>query len=285
MRFLPLLFPLLTTGVFSQSAAISPKVNFQLGLATAYSVSAPNSFAGLDEKDMFIDEMSVSNMRGNFGSGLNYLLELDLKLKNTIKVGVDFSMFNSSELVLLSYNRDSISRLMTSRTQQVRMMPHVTLNVPLQKMTFQAEAGVILPLKSASDFQLLEKNTNSGNTTKATQHYTYNFSFGFYQSIGFEKHLGKNMFLRSQLGLNLFAQTTSYRTAESYTLNDADQLASLPLYEQESKYFPNLNNFSNNADYNPEYVLSKPKDELQQSHAFSSVFFSIGFAYQFARNN
>ncbi|MGV3632601.1 MAG: hypothetical protein ACO1O6_15450 [Bacteroidota bacterium] len=273
MRFFPLLMLLLSFQAFSQG--------FQLGLSTAYSVSAPNSFAGQDEKDMFVDELSVSNMRGNFGSGPNYLLECDLRLKNKIKVGIDFSYFKSNELVLKSYNRDSISQLITSRTQQMRMMPHVTLSVPLTKLTFEAEAGVIMPLKSYSDFHVLESNSSSGLTRKSSQHYTYNFSFGFYQAIGFEKKFGTGFLLKSQLGINLFAQTTRYKTTTSYLVNDADQKSQLSLYEQETQYFPNLNNFSNNADYNPDYVTAKAKDELAVSHSFSSLFFGISLAYEF----
>ncbi|MCE3295826.1 MAG: hypothetical protein K0R65_1540 [Crocinitomicaceae bacterium] len=273
MRFFTLLIILISLRAFSQG--------FQVGIGSAYSVSAPNSFAGQDEKDMFLDEMSISNMRGNFGAGLNYSLELDFRLKNTIKVGVDFSYFKSNELVIRSYNRDSISQLITAQTQQIRMMPHVTLNVPLSKISFEAEAGVILPVTSYSDFHLLESNSNSGVKQSATQHYTYNFSFGFYQSIGFEKRFQEHFLLKSQLGINLFAQTTRYRTTTGYQVNDADQLSQLSLYEQETQYYPNLNNFSNNADYNPEYITTKPKDELTVSHSFSSLFFGISLAYEF----
>lgn len=275
MRIFPLLWVLLSFQGFTQS--------FQLGLSSAYSVSAPNSFAGQDEKDMFIDELSVSNIRGNFGTGLSYLLESDLRLKNNVKLGVDFSYFKSNELLLRSYNRDSISRLTTSITQQISLLPHVTLSVPLTKITFEAEAGIILPMKSYSDFQLLESNVSSGVTSKATQHYTYNFSFGFYQGIGFEKQAGRNFFIKSQLGIRLFSQTTHHRSTTSYTVNDADQKALLSLYEQETVYYPNLNNFSNNADYNPEYLSTKAKDELMQSHSFSSLYFSVSIAYEFKK--
>ena len=275
MRFFVLLFCFSATGIFAQT--------FQLGMSSAYSVSAPNSFSGLDEKDMFLDEMSISNLRGNLGAGQHYALELNLKLQKNVRMGVNLAYFRGNKTVFKSYDRDSMYQMISGHSVQWRLMPHVILDIPFEKLSFQTESGLIIPLRSQSEFQLEETNRNSGLSTLVTESYSYHFSFGFYQSIGFEKRLGNHFLLKSHFGLNLFAQTTRKRITETYLVNGTDQKHLLTLYELESTYYPNLNNFSNNAAYNPIYTTSKPKDELMIPHSFSGMYLNVGFIYEFRK--
>lgn len=258
--------------------------NYQIGLHSNLYLSEQNSYSGYNEEQLLPDEVTYSNTKGNFGAGFSYGIEFNKFIIQNASIGIGLSNFKSFELRLLNYDRNNLQQHVTAQMNQIRLNPKIGFFVPVKKFKFLTETGIILPFNTKTNYNFKESHTLNDSTRTFTEQYKYNFSFGFSQKIGFEVNLSKKVKLKSSLGFMLFSQTTKTRKTLSYEINATDQLQNLSLYESQTNYFPNLNGFSNNADFNGSKISEKAKDDLFMTHRFSSFELNITLIYEIFKN-
>ncbi|MFN5416494.1 MAG: hypothetical protein ACK5B9_05515, partial [Flavobacteriia bacterium] len=244
--------------------------NIQLGLNSSLFLSEQNAYSGYNEEQLLPDEVTYSNTKGNLGAGYSYGIEINKFIQPNIALGIALNSFNSFELQLFNYDKNNLKQHLTAQMSQFRLNPKISFYVPVQKFKFLTETGIILPLNTKTQSNFSESNTLNDSTRTYSEQYKYNFSFGFTQKIGFELNLAKKLKLKSSLGILLFSQTTKTRQTTSYEINSKDELGSLKPYDSQTNYYPNLNGFSNNEDFNGAKISEKAKDDLFISHSFSS---------------
>ena len=254
----------------------------EVGLQYSYSISSPNALSGTNEIDVYPDEMSVSAIRGNLGSGNSLGINYYRQTKNEhIYLGLLFSKFIGNQTLFYHYDRNNLYQNIEGNSSRYELQPGVKFVVPCKKITFNMFSGLLVPLSNKSVIYYTEKDFNSNVNTDFNEEFSYNFSFGFTQQIGFEKNISDKLKIHGSLNYLLFSETTHRKTLNDYIVNGVDQTDQLNVYDKETVYQQNLSNFSNNETYNGNYNVNFPKDELIISHNFSSISFLISLSYRF----
>jgi hypothetical protein len=274
--------------IFSQQKSI-----IELASAFTYSFSAPNNIIGIQEMNIYENDYSISNIKGTFGSGSSINLNISIFPNKNLGLGLTYTYFNSSNKLTkhIDLNNNSLNEnaIMYGKSEvqikQNLISPHFIFRVSSGYLTFFMKSGLIIPINSSGKLKTLYSYENYDMNLKSKieeeEKFGYHFSFGFNNSIGFEKQILKHMKINFAIITNLFSLNLKNSRKTHYFVNGQNTISSLSFYEVNTNYLDDLNNFSNNIKYNSNIDYSKSKDELTKNHSFNSIGLSIGINYIF----
>lgn len=258
---------------FSQKVQISILSNFHL--------SEPNSFSGTNDIQVYPDENSFSNVKGNLGAGYSIGFEVNKYWLENMLIGLGFTSFQGNKT--LNYHTNLNYQLIDiqSNATQLRINPNFKFLLPLKKITFFMQSGIVIPLKTNSYIHYFENYIDKDSLIEKTEKINYNFSFGFSQNIGFQKNISNHFKIKSHFGILLLNQTLKNKTITKFTFNNSNEIGNINLYDLETNYLYNLNDFSNNSMYNSNINQNKAKEELRKTHHFTSFELNLSLIYEF----
>jgi hypothetical protein len=253
----------------------------ETGLYTSYSFSIQNSFIGIQQKTINGSLLSVSNIRGSLASGLNYGFFTNLNVHENAKLVLSYNFLNSSNTLFSTIEEENNVTKLIGKAKQETFSPGFIFHFPMKKITFFTKNCVIIPLKTKSEFTKIQVDENSQEIYRQLETIDYAFNFGFKNAIGSEIQLNKSFKISLSLESSILNLRSKFSEIIFASSNGQEITNSLTDYEKKTDYFNNLNNFSNNEDYNEMYDLNKNKEELSFSHSFSNFETRISLIYIF----
>lgn len=251
----------------------------EFGVQYNLSFSGPNSIIGIQDQLIYLNEQSVSTIRGSLGAGNAFEFSSKRILSEQVALGLNYRFFKSFELITANIITKNTHFKSSIQAVQQTIEPSLTFKIPFEKLTVTMSSGLLIPVKTKS--QQLSVFEDSSSNAKQIEHFTYDFSIGYTGSLGFEIKVMKGLFFNASLKTNLMNLTLKEKTATSIFKNDIEISNEFPKYEKETIFHEDINNFSNNSSINDEIDLNKPKDELTKSQSFNTIGFSLGLTYRF----
>lgn len=253
-----------------------------LTVQSTLSFSGPNALIGIQDKVIYDTDLSISTIRGSLGAGNSLEIASKLNITEQIGLGLEYHFFKSFEFTTNHILTHTSNFESTLQAKQQSLQPSISFKIPFPKLNFILKTGLIIPIMTKStqtDFF-----ENDVVTTKRTEQLDYNFSFGYTNSLGFEAKLYKGLFFNFFLTSNLMNLSLKNRKTTSYEVNGIDVVNDLSVYDANSNYNEDINNYSNNEYVNNQYDTKKAKDEITKSHSFNAIGLTFGFTYHFSKN-
>jgi hypothetical protein len=262
-----------------QVTVLSQKV--ETGFYASYSFSIQNSFIGMQQKTVNGNLLSISNIRGSLASGLNYGIFTHLNIHEHVKLVLSYNFLNSSNTLFSTIEEENSVSELTGKAKQESFSPGFIFHFPMKKITFFSKNCLIIPLKTRSEFSKIQVDKNSQEIYRQLESIDYAFNFGFKNAIGSEIQVNKSFKIAISLESSILNLSSKFSEIIFASSNGQETTNSLTTYGKKTDYFNNLNNFSNNEDYNEMYDLNKNKEELSFSHNFSNFETRISLIYVF----
>ena len=254
----------------------SQKVEF--GINTGYSFPNSNAIIGKQEIDINGNQYSISNIVGSFSAGLNYGLTTNLKIHEHVKLCLGFDFLKGNEIILYNYDVNDTILKISGKAIQQRFSPGFMFHFPTKKISFFARTSLVIPLKTETEITE-SRSSNDISIYQLKKRLDYNFNLGFQYAIGAEVNLNKSLKLLLSMESLLNNMTIKSSKTAEYSQNGIDVLANQTEYTKNTNFHKNLNNFSNNLEYNNFTTSDKAKDELTFNHDFSSFILKFSVIY------
>ncbi len=255
----------------------SQKVEF--GVSYSYSISTPNSIVGQQEKTIYDSEFSISNIRGSLATGSSFGLNSSIKIHPNVKLSLGYDYLQNKETLFKNIElNDTFTKIIGSAKQQ-KLYPGIVFFIPVKKLNFYFKTALVIPLKTESYFEGFASSELGGDYFYQKKTLKYNYVTGFQNAMGVEINLHEKLKIGFALESVLLNMKLKNSEIVSYEINQSDQLSNLSTYEKQTNYAENLNNFSNNANYNNLYSQTQAKDELTYKHDFSSISLRFSVVY------
>lgn len=255
----------------------SQKVEF--GVSYSYSISTPNSIVGQQEKTIYDSEFSISNIRGSLATGSSFGLNSSIKIHPNVKLSLGYDYLQNKETLFKNIElNDTFTKIIGSAKQQ-KLYPGIVFFIPVKKLNFYFKTALVIPLKTESYFEGFASSELGGDYFYQKKTLKYNYVTGYQNAMGVEINLHEKLKIGFALESVLLNMKLKNSEIVSYELNQSDQLSNLSTYEKQTNYAENLNNFSNNANYNNLYSQTQAKDELTNKHDFSSISLRFSVVY------
>lgn len=255
---------------------------FFVGARVAYGMSAPHSLIGQQKVTVPASGQSLSNVHGNMGVGWQLGIETGLAMSRNFELRFSYEHLfgESQQLEYLDYGGEYL--LKEGKAIQGRIIPSVRIKSEAQGLGFWMSSGLIVPLTSESTLRTQMKGVG-GNPDHTIEERTliYRFSPGFRQQLGLSKKIGPAFELDLFLSYDLFRQTAKNSYVQSFQKNGNDAMSQLSVYEQETVFQEDLNDYSNNVALNPNYRTDKAMEDLLYSHDFSVISVGLTLRYRF----
>lgn len=265
-------------------------INFGYGVCIPNSVIAVDLYKNLDNPDLSYQR----NVYGTLGRGFNVSVNPGYMITKHIGVELGINYFIGAESMLDTNKTTSDPNLYDvtkAKSNQLRIIPAVVVNTGGEKLYGYAKAGLVLPIAGSTEavrsasFSVLVDPINHvkqvySNEFKAT----VNGSF----SLGFKGSLGIGYNFTPNIGLNLEVFCTALQVkAKTRKVVETAKVDGVvvendpaPTYYTETNYVDNLSAYSNNDKYNPNFDVTKPKDELARKTSFNQFGFNFGITFK-----
>lgn len=169
------------------------------------------------------------------------------------------------------------------------LYPSVVFHKPFGKRAVAgyAKAGLAITALQQTNSKTNKAASITVESTTALQYIYhhqqthYKIGIGYTGALGIEKKITEHLSIRGEVHGQFLKSSPKYTESLAYAINTKDVLSTTPVYDKEIIYVPNVNNQSNNAQYNPHYDSNKPKEVVGQKDNFHAVGISVGLKYTF----
>jgi opacity protein-like surface antigen len=262
----------------------------------------------------FFSDSSVQFIRGSYGQGMNFTLGLGYMINPYIgfDMGINYQqsskmksvethdiILNNPPFVNIKLGQPITATISTS-AYTLSLMPSIVVAaaLPNWKAYPYARLGLTLPVFGALFHDLdivvpdslFDKNPGFDELLGKEPYY-----IGRKTDVRLETHGTISLGFNGAVGvaykplpfLNVFAEVNAqYLTVRAkdtkitkYDIDGVDKLEERGKYRTEFVYSDKLNTESNNADFNPNYDRTKPKDDLRKNAPFHYFGFNVGVTF------
>lgn len=256
---------------------------------------------GVSETDAHL--VSSSSLTGSLGQGANLQLTPGYMFNDYIGIELGVNYFLGAKKMLLNSVTNlthegidvenvplSHNKIIAS-SNQLRILPTVYLSTGRSnKISGYAKVGIVMPVygKTTAAIDSLSFNTYDGiNKQLIYDESKFDVVIEGSPSIGFRGAIGINYNITDKLSIfgEVYATSLNVKTKSQkivyFERNGEDKTEVLPAYKSETQYVNELNAESNNDQYNADYDLNLPKQELYSKRSFSQLGIQIGIKYTF----
>lgn len=293
-----------TVGFFSSNLNAQ---GFYLDFNVGYGVCLPKNVLGQEIHNSQVNFKTTSetkNLMGSLGKGLNLQLTPGYMINNHIGIELGINYFMGGKEVMNSITtsidnpaKGSIKAIKddnyemredVAHSNQLRISPALYLSTGFdEKISGYAKLGIIMPVYGSTMVNSTEVSALNigGKITKENKEMYTEVngapSFGFKGAIGLNYRISDNLSVFGEIhALSLNIKTKSRKTT-SYKVDGVEVIDKLPAYSTQIEYVEELNKESNNKDYNTNYDLDRPLQDIYSKTSFSQFGIQIGVKYNF----
>lgn len=234
----------------------------------AYNSTVNNGATGSSGSDEVV--------RGSYGAGMNFGLNIGYMFNSNIGFGLNASMLIGQKFEsTYTYSSPGYASSSTTTYQgkMTRITPNIILSVGEGKIKPYARLGIALGIGNTITIHDEYSNTD-GDSEIFTFQYDQGLAFGTYGefglNIGFTDKLSLNVALN---GYNM-SWAPKHGILTEYKSNGLDMLPFLTTSDKEFEFVDNLT-YNSGAVYNE----SQPSQNLKSYNPFSSLGLNIGIRY------
>ena len=236
------------TAIFVSAQGFNVGVNLGYGLAAGTSVIGVNQTA-----------TTAENVKGSYGQGLNFGLNLNYMFSENVGADLGFGMLMGKEFTVTDNSSSGSTGDMKMKGSMIRIMPGIKVSAGDDKsMSPYGRFGLVLGVAG----KVKEKDTYTGSGFSGTYEYEYSggSSFGWYGAFGIAFELSDKIKLNTEL--ITINQTYAPDKAENTSRSDGQAL-----------------NPTITLDAND--VASNPNTGLKQYLPFGSIGLNVGLQIGF----
>lgn len=262
----------------------------------------------------FFTDSSVQLIRGSYGQGMNFTLGLGYMINPYIgfDMGINYQqsskiksvethdiILNNPPFVNLKLGQPITANISTN-AYTLSVMPSIVVAaaLPNWKAYPYARLGLTLPVFGALihdldivvpdslfdktpgfDEMLGKEPYFIGRKTNVRLETHGTISLGFNGAVGVAYKPLPFMNVFAEINAQYLTVRAKETTITNYDIDGVDKLEERGKYRTKFIYTDKLDTESNNADYNPNYDRTKPKDDLRKNAAFNYFGFNVGVTF------
>lgn len=252
---------------------------FSVELNAGYGMSMASQEIGYNSTSSFngtnwsgTDEV----VKGSYGAGLNFGLNLGYMLNENLGFGLNASMLSGQKIestytyTETGYNSESVS---TFQGKMTRITPNIILSVGDGNIKPYAKLGIALGVGSKITY-----NDNYSNSDGDREIYAFELdqgmAFGTYGELGVGIGINDNIALNVSLNGYNMNWAPQHGIITEYTVNGVDVLPQLTTSDKEVEFVDEISYNSSNTPSE-----GQPDQDLKMYHPFSSLGLNIGIKY------
>ncbi|HRH64937.1 MAG TPA: porin family protein [Bacteroidia bacterium] len=206
----------LTLALAVSTTLFASAQGFNVGVNVGYGLGAGNSVIGVNET-----ATTRENVKGSFGQGLNFGLNLNYMFSENVGADLGFGMLMGNEFTITDNSTSGSTGDMKIKGSMIRIMPGIKVSAGDDKsMSPYGRFGLVVGVAG----KLKEKDTYTGSGFSGTYEYEYSggSSFGWYGAFGIGFELSDKIKLNTEL--ITINQTYGPEKAENTARSDGQAL-------------------------------------------------------------
>lgn len=249
-----------------------------VGVNAGYGFSGPGDMLGTSAVET-TGSTTETPIYGTLGGGINAGLNLGYMFNEHIGADLGVNYFMGSMTRTSDYSApDGSSMTRDSKSSQMRLAPSLVLSTGGDFSAY-TRFGLVLPVGGSTITEV--RDNTSGTAVEIDVESKGAPSLGFNGAFGVDFAFSDKLSFFGELSAVNLRIKSSSSSITKYTVGGQDVMGTMTTYEKETVFVDELNNASNNFNYNSNASTGSAREELASKTNFNGVFIGVGLKYRF----